>query len=123
MDNSLEILRMKAAQPAVMLALTVASLFYYQCGIAQQIGIDTDEIEPLVKKWNYAHNARSFETFQEVYDRSVVFYAQKLSKSRCIAQKRKLFQEHRDFKQDIISDIRYTAFTSGVIKCDFQKEV
>lgn len=113
----------KSIQPAVYAVCVVFIMFFYSYNSAAQIGIDTEEIESLINQWNYAHNARSGESFKAVYDDKVVFYTQQLSRSACIAIKQKLFRENRDYEQKITSAIRYKAYTSGVIKCDFTKEV
>lgn len=114
---------MKSLQPAVSMVCAAVFLLFYCQNSTAQIGIDTREIEPLINQWNFAHNARSSQSFREVYDDRVVFYAQQLNRSACIAMKQKLFREHRDYGQKIASPIKYKAYTSGVIKCDFTKEV
>jgi len=114
----------KLFQPAVrLLFLTAASQFIFQYSIAQKAGVNTSEIASLIKEWNYAHNARSTEAFNTVYHKTVVLYAQQLSKAECIAQKKTFFGEHPDYKQNITSSISYNAYPSGVIKCSFKKEV
>jgi hypothetical protein len=89
----------------------------------QNFEVDTRELLDVVKKWNYANNSRSAETFREVYADKLVFYTQYLTESKCIALKQSLFEKNPDFKQKIVSDPSFTAMTSGVIKSEFVKEV
>ncbi len=89
---------------------------------AQNFALDTRELNDLVKKWNNANNLRSEETFQSLYLNQLTFYAQRLTRERCIALKRKFFREHPEYKQRIVSDPVFTPYTSGVIKCEFIKE-
>jgi hypothetical protein len=90
---------------------------------AQQIAIDTEELEALVGEWNYAHNARSGEAFKRVYGEKLIFYTQRLTRKICITLKEELFRKNKAFEQRIVSDLVFTAYTSGIIKCDFRKEV
>jgi hypothetical protein len=114
----------KLFQPAVrLLLLTAASQFIFQYSVAQKAGVNASEIASLIKEWNHAHNARSTEAFNTVYDKTVVLYAQQLRKAECIAQKKKFFSEHPDYKQNITSSISYDVYPSGVIRCSFKKAV
>jgi hypothetical protein len=89
---------------------------------AQAIVIDTKELEPLVKEWNFAHNARSTEAFRRIYDNRLLFYTQTLSRQKCLSLKQALFNKQPAFQQRI-TDLIFTPYTSGVIKCDFKKDV
>jgi hypothetical protein len=104
-------------------AISVLLTFLFNFSLGQNFQLDTREVKDLVKKWNYANNWRSEETFRSIYHDRMIFYAQELSRERCIALKQKLFQEQPEFKQKIITDPVFTPYTSGVIKCEFQKEV
>ncbi|MEO5601167.1 MAG: hypothetical protein ABIR06_09585 [Cyclobacteriaceae bacterium] len=110
---------MNSLRVKIFLFLTLLSLW----STAQNFELDTREIKDLVKKWNYANNWRSEETFQSIYNEEMIFYTEKISRTRCISLKEKLFLEHPEFKQKIISDPVFTPYTSGIIKSDFQKEV
>jgi hypothetical protein len=90
---------------------------------AQSFELDTRELNDLLKKWDYANNWRSIETFETIYADRMIFYAQNLSKERCISLKRKFFATNRDFKQKILPNPVFTPYTRGVIKCDFVKDV
>src|SRR5437870_7845964 len=85
--------------------------------------IDSREIEQLINEWNFANNTRSVDGFANVYQKKLLFYTQTVSRSAAIALKQKLFQREPGFEQRIVTTITYTPYTSGVIKCDFTKEV
>ena len=90
---------------------------------AQGIGIDTKAIESVIREWNFANNSRNIESFRNVYGEQLVFYTQDISEAKAIQLKQQLFRLKPNFEQRIISEIVYTPYTSGVIKCDFTKEV
>lgn len=90
---------------------------------SQHIGIDTIAIKALIQEWNFANNTRSVETFENVYGDRLLFYTQDVSEAEAIALKQKLFRAKPGFRQTIVSGIRFTPYTSGVIKCDFIKDV
>ena len=111
-------------QPAIRIFfLAAAYLLYLPTSIAQEVGINTREIEPLIIEWNDAHNSRSTESFIKVYDKKVLYYTEQLTKAKCISLKQKLFREYPDYHQQIASNIKYKPYTAGFIKCDFTKEV
>jgi hypothetical protein len=85
--------------------------------------VDSREIEPLINEWNFANNSRSVDGFANVYHKKLLFYTQTVSRSAAIAFKQNLFKRQPGFEQRIVSPITYTPYTSGVIKCDFTKEV
>lgn len=92
-------------------------------GVSQHLNIDTKAIEPLIREWNYANNARSVESFQKVYSDRLLYYTERLTELKAIERKQNLYKTNPDFRQRIVSDIRYTPYTSGIVKCDFTKEV
>lgn len=100
----------------------ILSTFFFQFCSAQNFALDTRDLNDLVKKWNYANNWGSEETFQSIYLNKLTFYARSLNRERCIALKRKFFREHPEYKQKIVSDPVFTPYTSGIIKCEFIKE-
>lgn len=97
--------------------------FIHTAGPAQQIGIDTNEIESLIDEWNFANNTRNIHSFEKVYSEELTFYTESVSRRRAIALKQQLFESNPNFRQRIITEIRYRPFSKGVIKCDFTKEV
>lgn len=91
--------------------------------VAQQVGLDMKGIEALADEWNFANNSRNVESFKRVYADTLLFYTETLSEARAIALKQKLFVREPAFQQRIKSEITCTAYTGGLIKCDFGKEV
>jgi hypothetical protein len=92
-------------------------------GFSQDLELDTREALELIKKWNFASNAMSESTLREIYADKLIFYTQSLSKERCISEKKAIFKSNPDFKQKITSDPKFVAYTAGVLKADFNREV
>ena len=103
--------------------LILFTLLLFSVGANAQIALDEKELNTLVHKWNYANNARSEKTFLQLYADSLLFYTQRVSKHRSIRLKKALFSAYPDYRQRIISRIKFTPYTSGVIRADFVKEV
>lgn len=95
----------------------------YHMSVAQDIGIDTKGIEAVIREWNFANNNRNTESFRNVYGERLLFYTQDLSEEKAIRLKQHLFGLKPNFQQRIITEITYTPYTSGLIKCEFTKEV
>lgn len=95
----------------------------YRPAWSQQIGIDTAAIKSLVHEWNFANNTRSLGTFRNVYGDELLFYTENLGKEAAVQLKQNMFADKPGFRQNVTSGISFTAYTSGVIKCDFTKEV
>ena len=112
-------LRMISGGISILLTLTMS----FRTGWSQQIGIDTAAIKSLVHEWNFANNTRSSETFHNVYGDELLFYTQDLSEEAAVNLKQDLFEKKPGFRQNIATGITFTAYTSGVVKCDFTKEV
>ena len=113
-------------QRAGMVKAVCASLFFMLMnyrGVSQGLQIDSKDIEPLIREWNYANNSRSRESFSNVYGDQLIFYTQTLSESKAIALKQRMFKVRPGFRQRINSDLKYVPYTSGLIKVDFTKEV
>ena len=91
--------------------------------VAQDIGISTKEIESVIREWNFANNNRNIESFRNVYGERLLFYTQDISEQKAIQLKQQLFRLKPNFQQRIVTEITYTPYTSGLIKCDFTKEV
>lgn len=92
-------------------------------GMSQEMQLETREVLDVIKKWNFAVNARSEQTLRELYADRVVYYAQEQSKENCIKAQRKFFDANPSFKQKIVSDPTFVAYTSGVVKSTFTREV
>lgn len=106
--------------------LAVLVLISIPCGRwahAQAMRIDTRGIESVIDEWMFANNGRNLESFRRVYADDLLFYTQQLSETRAIELKQQLFELKPYFKQQITTPITYTPYTSGIIKCEFTKEV
>jgi hypothetical protein len=90
---------------------------------SQSIDVSKKSVRSLVEQWNQAHNDLDVEKFAELYDSKVLFYCLELTKDRCVEKKKKLFEKYPNFNQQIISDLTLTAYSSGKIKCAFEKQV
>ena len=112
-------MRMVGLKRWVMVFLVLGSL----PGFSQDVGIDTVAIKALLHEWNFANNTRSAETFRNLYADRILFYTQDLSEAQAVALKEKMFAEKPGFKQTLEANIEFSLYTSGVVKCDFVKEV
>ena len=90
---------------------------------AQQLVLKANDIQLLIEEWNIIHNARVVSGFANVYDDSVMYYGKELSRDSVTTLKTKQFDIDPDLRQRITSDVIYTAYASGVFKCDFKKEI
>lgn len=116
-------LRMKISVSRKFCLLLLVLLAGGRTGHAQLMSIDTREIESVIDEWMFANNGRNLESFRRVYADELLFYTQKVSEKRAIELKQQLFQLKPYFTQRIITPITYTPYTSGVIKCEFTREV
>lgn len=96
---------------------------FARIGYAQDFELDTREALDVIKKWNFASNAMSESTFREIYADKLIFYTENLPKEKCIALKKNNFKSSRGFKQKIVTDPIFKAYTAGVVKAEFTKEV
>lgn len=109
---------------SVKFGLLVALLLAWGWGAhAQTMRIDTREIESLIDEWMFANNGRNLESFRRVYADHLLYYTQDVSNARAIELKQQLFELKPHFTQRIITPVTYTPYTSGVIKCEFTREV
>jgi len=85
--------------------------------------IDTASITHIVNQWTEAHNEHNLSLFEKLYAPTLLFYCQDLSSQECVKIKSDAFKKSPNFKQTIVSNIAITSYESGIIKCDFTKEV
>jgi hypothetical protein len=91
--------------------------------VCQPSPVSMREIELLIEEWNIVHNGRDVKGLEEVYDSTLLFYTHQVKREDAIRQKQLTFDADRRFRQRIASDIRFTGFTKGIVKCDFIREV
>ncbi len=89
----------------------------------QPSGVDTDKIEPLIDEWNFAHNARNLHSFEEVYAPRLTLYADRVTRAKAIDLKRQLFRQKPWYRQRIVTEIKYSIYSPGVVKAEFTREV
>lgn len=92
-------------------------------GMSQDFELDTQEVLDVIKKWNFAVNARSEQTLHELYADRVIYYAKDISRDKCVAAKRSFFAANPAFRQKIVTDPKFAAHTAGVVKSTFIREV
>lgn len=78
-----------------------------------------DKIKEVVNKWNELHNTHNAIEFKEIYASDVLFYGRQTSMETCYARKKAFLTPA--FRQEIISAITISYYSSGTIKCDFTK--
>lgn len=103
--------------------LLLVTAFLYQPAFSQSVRIDTAQLKLLIEQWNFANNSRSTETFESVYSDTLLFYTETVSRGKAIGLKLDLFQRKPDFRQRISGGISCTSYATGLVKCDFAKEV
>lgn len=89
------------------------SLFLVSCRCKE------DRIKEVVNKWNELHNTHNVVGFRDLYAADVLFYGLQTSMETCYAKKERFLTS--DFRQEIISPINISYYSSGTIKCDFTK--
>jgi len=90
---------------------------------AQNAEVNLKLIKSTVERWSEAHNTRSSGTFVELYAPSLLFYTKYLPYEECIRIKFNQMNAKKSYNQKIISSLENTFYKSGIIRCDFIKEV
>lgn len=115
---------MKKTRPYILLLITVTvGCVFGEPARAQNISINATAVEKLIQEWNFAHNTRNDESFRKVYSDHLLFYTQELSQEKAIQLKQKMFRLKPEFRQRVKVPVTYTPYTTGLIKCEFVKEV
>lgn len=91
--------------------------------LAKGNNIDSALIKSKVIEWSNALSNRDLDKLDRLYSSNLIFYCEEHDKSHCVNVKRKALKASPNFSQSIISNIAITIYDSGVIKCDFTKEV
>jgi hypothetical protein len=106
------------------LHLSLFLLLIYSTVNSQQLTVDTKKIEALIDQWNSMHNKHNPEGFENIFDdHLLMYYAERMPKSKAKLLKKLLFVRNPDYEQRISSDIKYTLHTNGLVKCEFTKEI
>jgi hypothetical protein len=91
--------------------------------VAQHLKVDVDAVRSLLANWNEAHTLNKVENLESLYADEVIFYGSVLTRENCVSKKRSMLERQDDFSQEINPDIVLSAYSSGVIRCDFIKTV
>ncbi len=97
------------------------SILIVRSGFSQDF--DSGKVLDVIKKWNFANNARSEESLREIYDNRVTIYGQELSQDKAIDLKSSFFSANPNFRQKIITDPTFKRYGSGLVKTEFVREV
>jgi hypothetical protein len=89
----------------------------------QQLTINTKKIDRLIGQWNSIHNGRDIEAFQNVYDDELLYYAERVPRTKVTLLKKLVFVRNPEYKQRITGDVKYIMHSNGIVKCEFKKEV
>jgi hypothetical protein len=101
--------------------LTFSLLFLF---ISQCHGqIDQTAIDNVVNEWTKIHNDHNPTELGKLYAPTVLFYCKELPNQECVKIKVTALAKWPSYKQTIVSKIEVTPYESGVLKCDFTKEV
>lgn len=90
--------------------------------VSQQLVLKTKKIQLLIEEWNIVNNARSVNSFQDLYDQKLTYYGERMTRKKAISLKKEFFDSNSDFRQRIASEVDYSVHSSGTIKCEFLKE-
>ena len=98
-------------------------------GIAQsstEFEIDQKEKNKIIKtvnSWSEAHDEWDLKLLKRLYDDTLLFYCQTLSKEKCLMKITNMLNPSKVFKQSISSGISLSPLKNNQIKCDFTKKV
>jgi hypothetical protein len=96
---------------------------YGVVAIGQQLAVNTTKIEILIRQWNDLHNTRNLAVFENLYDDDVLYYTERIPRTKATLLKKLFFVRNPGYEQRIASDIKYTFHTNGILLCEFTKEV
>lgn len=102
----------------IIISIFILSQFYKANAQA-----DTENIKNVVYHWTEALNNHDINKLQSLYSAKLLFYCEERSNNECVTIKSKALNKSPNFKQTIVSDIKITSYESGIIKCDFTKQV
>jgi hypothetical protein len=105
------------------LLILAAGLLCENTTLAQELQVDVNAVKNLVSKWNDAHTVNTVGELSSLYSGTVNFYGTSLNSAKCIAAKRAMLKEQKDFSQVITGDLFLSGYSTGLIRCDFIKTV
>ena len=84
---------------------------------------DSTAINNIIGEWTRAHNEHNPTLLSKLYASKVLFYCQELSNQECVRIKAAALNKMPSYRQSVVSKIEVTYYDSGILKCDFTKEV
>ena len=85
-------------------------------------GSSQDKITMVLQGWNQANNDKDTDTLSRLYASQVTYYGSKLSRSKCIKDKKRLFRKYPNFTQSV-SNVHTLSLTPRLHKVSFNKYV
>ena len=76
----------------------------------------------VLESWNDANNANDIDTLSRLYASKITYYGSKLSRQKCIKDKKRLFKKYPYFSQSI-QNAAYISLHSKLHKVIFDKYV
>lgn len=76
----------------------------------------------VLQSWNDANNAKDTDTLSRLYAQKITYYGSKLSRKKCIKDKKRLFRKYPHFSQST-QNTAYTALSLQFYKIIFDKHV
>ena len=76
----------------------------------------------VLQSWNDANNAKDIDTLSRLYASKITYYGSKLSRKKCIKDKKRLFKKYPHFSQSAQSTA-YSALSPQLYKIIFDKHV
>lgn len=111
-----------------MILIKMKHLFFYSFLLISRIlfagnpSISDTPFHALVQQWNNAHSSTNTDSFESLFDTTVLFYGKQESKAGCMTRKIALLKKYPDFKQTV-NNIIIEKQTDGTVKCSFLKTV
>jgi len=95
-----------------------------QVKIAEKSNGKFQELEKLIQHWDNTHRSKNSLNFSNLYNQSVLYYENRVTRDFCVENKEKLFKNYYDYSQKIISEkITFTEMSSTEIRCSFVRRV
>lgn len=81
-----------------------------------------DRLMMVLESWNDANNAKDTDTLSRLYASKIIYYGSRLSREKCIKDKKRLFNKYPYFTQ-AIENAAFTSLNPNLYKIIFDKYV